>query len=278
MAVDPTVLACGKTRNHLATGGIKVGQLVYDDGTRLVAAAASAATTAAMYVVTDGHAVSTDERVTVAKWAIFEDADLAYTVAGLIYLSETAGAFTQTRPTTVDALKQVVGRALSATRYEISVKDPYEQPIDGIFVGGLLATAGPIQLDSGDFIGMSLKAAADAVNFTARVPANAVALISAHMMWCIETAIQTGTTYTVDVSAAHHSDVHDAVSDGITATDWGAATTADDIVETDISAAFDGAGVIEPDKILGIAIAKAAEAAGGEDPIVLGVRLVFRCV
>jgi hypothetical protein len=43
-----------------------------------------------------------------------DDSAFNWTVGGLIYLSETAGAMTQTAPTTTDSVTQILGVAYSA--------------------------------------------------------------------------------------------------------------------------------------------------------------------
>jgi hypothetical protein len=129
----------------------------------------------------------------------------------------------------------------------------------------------------GDFMGKGLITASDAVGASCMVPQNAVGLEIAYLWWCgTGVALDASDTYTVDVSSGVDDETTTATTDGITA----AALTvaANDLNSVDISAAFSTTGIIEAGNILGIDINKAAEGAGGDDPIMLSCQLVFQVV
>lgn len=101
-------------------GAVKAGDLLGHDGTDWVKADADATTPIpARLIAAVGGQLGA--RITAFKQAIVEDADLALTVDGALYLSGTAGGVTQTAPPAAATLQQVVGRALSATRYELAL-------------------------------------------------------------------------------------------------------------------------------------------------------------
>jgi len=293
MAVLATVRACGEKINLPATAAIKIGQLVYYDGTRLVVSTNTSPTSRAEYVVVAGRADVTDEIVAVAKWAIFDDADLTtYTESGPLYL-DTAGGITQTWPVraaNVPKLRQIVGRCITSAataeanaavgaRYEIRIPDPRQQVVV-MGVTKLTATTALVQLDSG-FYGYDFPAASDALDLIAVVPPDAIAIVAAEVWHADEgdTAIATGTTWKFDVRIVEHSDAWDlaAHTDAIAAADV-PTSTADDIVVTSIMTGFDGTGLVQPGGLISLTITKVAEAAINQDPIVIGVALTFLCV
>ena len=53
---------------------------------------------------------------------------------------------------------------------------------------------------------------------------------------------------------------------------------ANDIAVADVSAAFDGTGLVAPGNVVGVDVKKAAEGAGGDDPIMLCLSVVIECV
>jgi len=289
MAVDPTILSHGFAFALPATAGIKAGDLVNHDGTRLVDADADVAAGPlhAQFIVVAGHARDNDDQVIVSRQALCEDADLTtLAIDEVVYLRNTTddddATPTETRPLGVDDLVQVVGECVRAgsgtvaAQYLVDIKTPYEVPVAGTYAGHIGTGTTPSEVASGsDFIGMLLTAADAQMAFNAMVPQNAIKLMSAQLLYGSLSASST-MTWTIDVSAAHNDDAHGAVTDGIAAAAIVAGTTAD-IYSKDISSAFDAAGIIEPGKILGIDIDIGTDEAG-KDPVILGVRLVFRCV
>ena len=292
MAVDPTVYACGDIINIAAVAGVKVGELVYWDATNTRVAEADAdsdgdAPLYAQYVVVKGRAVANGDIVGVSRFAIFDDADLAYTIGGPIFLSATAGGITQTAPTpaaTQGALLQEVGRAMTATRYEINIRTPYRmevpcQPLEytGAEGFGAVTTAGTptgVALDTGTFEGWTLNAQNEYILFGCRVPDNAIALIKAVLANAEEAA--TSRTITFTVASAIDDAAHDAVTADSLATQDIMAGTADDIMEFSAGAAFDAANIIRPGAQLAIKV-NAADT-GTEAVLIFGMTLVFRCV
>jgi len=67
-----------------------------------------------------------------------------------------------------------------------------------------------------------------------------------------------------------------ANTDGISAASL--AVAANDLAVADVSAAFDAAGLIAPGNVIGVDVTKAAEGAGGDDPIMLCCSVVIECV
>ena len=109
------------------------------------------------------------------------------------------------------------------------------------------------------------------------VPQNCVAFQQAYLWWCgTGTALDASDTYTIDVSGGVDDETTTANPDGITA----AALTvaANDIAVADVSAAFDLAGLVAPGNVIGVDVKKAAEGAGGDDPIMLCLSVVIECV
>lgn len=191
-----------------------------------------------------------------------------------IYLSGTAGEVTETAPTGVDDLLQFLGRAHSTTGVWLRSNPHLMQ----VFVPPIhveATAAATLAATSSDFMGVGLVAVSDAVHGNTRVPRNAYKLVAASSYHSGLVALDASDTYTFDVSACHDGDAENAASDGIAAT---ALTTADDTMdEDDISAAFNGSGIIEPGKVLGLDWNKAAEGSGGDDPVIFGAALTFLC-
>lgn len=212
------------------------------------------------------------DQIQAATEILFQTTGL--TADGNVYLSGTAGEVTQTLPTGVDDLVQFLGRAISTTLVWLRCNPHLMQ----VFVPPIHveATAAPTLAATGsDFMGVGLLAAADAVHGNTRVPRNAYRLVAASSYHSGVVALDASDTYTFDVSACHDGDAENAATDGITAT---ALTTADDTMdEDDISSAFNGSGIIEPGKVLGLDWNKAAEGSGGDDPVIYGCALTYLC-
>ncbi len=120
----PTVdgTATGPTTNSFNSGysSTAVGDLVYlDSGATWQKTDANSATTysgllgIALEVKASGNAVM----VALAGSYVYASAAFpTFTVGGTVYMSETAGAVTQTQPTTTDAAIRVVGYAIHADK------------------------------------------------------------------------------------------------------------------------------------------------------------------
>ena len=241
---------------------------------------ASDEATYAQFIVLDDVAADGDP-VRVAKWAIMEDTDdngISASIDAPLYLSATAAEFTTTRPTGANDLKQRVGVTImrhggtGASLAFINIRDPWEQMVwvDLPYAEGSAAVTA-----DADWSALSMTADADAAHGVSMVPENAVSLVQARL-WIYNEDTLAGGSYTVDVSAGVSDEAGTAHEDGITSTAV-AVLTADDLVSVDISAAFDGAGLIDPGNHFGVDIAKASETAA-DDYRFHGVAMTYEVV
>lgn len=223
------------------------------------------------------------ERLKVAKEAVLYDPDSnSYHTAGgsALYLSETPGAVTVTRNTDANGLKQRVGTTMErmggtgAQFAHIRINEPQELTIHVALQAATVAAV----TQSNDFGGDSLSA--DGVNVFGNfmVPENALTdgLVIAYLWWTCTTALDASDTYTFDAAAGVDDEVTTTHADGITA----AALTVDvnDLNRADVTAGLNGTGLIDPGNCVGINIEKAAEGAGGDDPIILTLAVVLTVV
>ena len=204
---------------------------------------------------------------------ILYDSDAPYTQGDQYYLSATAGAITATRPTGAGNLKQVLGFGISTSELHLCIQPVREYPVSLTPVTDGTA----VFSQNNDFTGVLLGAANEAAGYTCMVPENCVGLEIAYLWWSgVGTVLDASDTYTIDVSAGVDDETNSATSDGITA----AALTvaASDLNRADVSAAFDGTGIIQAGNVLAIDVDKAAEGTAGDDPLVLTCHLVFLVV
>ncbi len=249
---------------------VKAGDLLYFDGTDWEKADADDNTKHAELIATSPQ--SAGEVSVGCREAIIVDTDAPYTQGGAQYLSATAGAITETKPTGAENLNQVVGFALSTSEIAVECRVPVEHTISVSFPYNV--NAAPQDRDN-DFMGLGLDDTSAEVGVSVEVPPNAINVaVFARLWWCgTGTALDTGDTYTIDVSGGIDDETTSATQDGISA----AALTvaANDLANADVSAAFDGTGLVAPGNILGIAVKKAAEGATGDDPIILSISMTF---
>ena len=101
------------------------GELLAHDGSAWVKADADPATPLPADVITVEAQQTAAGVVKVAKRAVIYDSDAPYTLDTLQYLSGTAGAITETDPTTSDATaeRQIVGRAISTSIIVIDLNE-----------------------------------------------------------------------------------------------------------------------------------------------------------
>jgi hypothetical protein len=212
------------------------------------------------------------------RGGIIRDTDAPYTQGAAMFLSaSTAGDITATRinvTTTAEALNQTVGFVIDTGRVAIDIKPLHEETINLQFP--YTESAAPQDFD-GDFHGVGLDDTDASVGAAFMVPQNCVAIQQAYLWWCgTGVALDASDNYTIDVSGGVDDETTTATTDGITA----AALTvaANDIAVADISAAFDGTGLVAPGNVIGVDVKKAAEGAGGDDPIMLCLSVVIECV
>tara|TARA_Y100000310_G_scaffold254715_1_gene261871 strand:+ start:4214 stop:4831 length:618 start_codon:yes stop_codon:yes gene_type:complete len=204
------------------------------------------------------------------------DTDAPYTQGQSLYLSATAGAITATRPTGAENLIQVLGFALSTSEVHFEVQIPKEITINVTFP--YTTHVAPQDRDN-DFMGLGLDDTDAEVGGSFMVPQNCVSTqaVMATFWWCgTGTALDTSDTYTIDVSGGVDDETTSATTDGITAASL--AVAANDLANADVSAAFDGTGLIAPGNVIGVAIKKAAEGSTGDDPICLNVQVMVLVV
>jgi len=117
---DPTILQ-GQGQVDLTLGAaVAAGDLLGYSGAAWVKADADASPPIPAQLIAAAGGASGD-RIGAFKRAVVDNQSLALTVNGSIYLSTVAGGITQVAPSAANALNQVVGKAISATRYEVDV-------------------------------------------------------------------------------------------------------------------------------------------------------------
>ena len=273
---DPHVeQARDKFSATIGSTAVTAGDMVYFDGSDWELADATDNSKFAEAVAVNTFA-SGDVGV-LCRGGIMRDTDAPYTQGSAMFLSETAGDITATRinlTTTAEALNQVVGFAIDTERVAFDIKPPHEETINLQF--SYTESAAPQDFD-GDFHGVGLDDTDAAVGAAFMVPQNTVAVQAAYLWWCgTGTLLDTSDTYTIDVSGGVNDETTSATTDGITAASL--AVAANDLAVADVSAAFDAAGLVAPGNVLGVDVKKAAEGAGGDDPIMLCCSVVIECV
>lgn len=260
-----------------------------NDDWRLADADAAAPLAAMAIVAATKGTVVDGSNVWACKECYVVDTDAAaFVEAGQLYLSGTAGAYTATRPTAANSLRQVVGRTVAQSDAEfgdmaanetamahLKINDPYEVHQYVPFTAGTDASV-IIQLDSGNFGGWSVNAQNEVVFATCVVPENVFGTAPKIAYLFLAAEATAGTPlFDMFVSAANDGDQWDANTQdsGIAASaDEGAA--ADEIQRTDVTAAFDSN--ILPGRVLGIRVL--ANDAGTDIRFHFGIYFVWECV
>jgi hypothetical protein len=265
---EPKTLFTGK----VGSTQVKAGQAVYFDGTDWELADADDNTKYA-----EGIAVNTYESGAAgvfARGGIIVDTDAPYTLGDQHYLSTTAGAITATRPTGAVNLCQVIGEAFSTSEIYFDIPPVRELVVDIQYP--YVGHAAPQDNDN-DFYGVGFDDTSAVAAGGFMVPQNVVGLAVAYTWWAgTGVALDTSDTYTFDASAGVDDETTSATPDGILA----AALTvaANDLARGTVTTGLDGSGIIEPGNYVGIAVQKAAEGSGGDDPIMLGTHVVLLAV
>ena len=281
MAVSTTVLEASNIV-HVLCGSTAVsrGDLVYNDGTDWELADASAIGTYAMAVaVTSAPAGG---MLTIAQSAVLHDGDddsFSGTDADQLYLSETAGGITSTRPTTAVSVRQVVGRAFDrhgetgGTIAVVNINPAYEYS-KPLINGG--ATSAYAVLDSGNFGGFTLDAQNETQSFVCMVPENAIGVEIGQLFVAAEATSGTP-TMDITIGSAIDGAQHDGVTADATLTNQAAeGSAADEMNVLNITTGLDATDIIRPGALLGI---KCLADDGGTDiRIVFGGDIVFKCV
>ena len=244
------------------SAAITPGKLVYwkDADNQYALADASDKTAPAQFIVIAGGSTGQanfNDRVRVTKKAELYDDAAGFTENGPQYLSETAGAYTGTRPTTIGSLRQKVGEAITTSRaiFEIGVTKEVEVPIVLQW-----ATSAAVAVDSGNFgAAGSLDAQNEVAYLTAVLPENFLSVVAAGL-WVAAEA-NTAATYDVYLSGALSDEAWDAntVSTAIDATAM-EGSAADDVFQAVITAAFTattGPALSKPGSLIGIKLLQA---------------------
>jgi hypothetical protein len=236
---------------------ITPGKLVYwkDTDNQYALADASDKTAPAQFIVVAGGSTGQanfNDRVRVTKKAELYDDAAGFTENGPQYLSETAGAYTGTRPTTIGSLRQKVGEAITTSRaiFEIGVTKEIEVPIVLQW-----ATSAAVVIDGGNFgAAGSLDGVNEVAYLTAVLPENFLAVTAAGL-WVAAEA-NTAATYDVYISGALSDEPWDdnTLDTSINATAM-VGSAADDVFQTVITSAFlttEGLAFSKPGSLIGI--------------------------
>ena len=245
------------------SAAITPGKLVYwkDADNQYALADASDKTAPAQFIVIAGGGTGQanfNDRVRVTKKAELYDDAAGFTENGPQYLSETAGAYTGTRPTTIGSLRQKVGEAITTSRaiFEIGVTKEIEVPIVLQW-----ATSAAVAVDSGNFgAAASLDAQNEVAYLTAVLPENFLSVVAAGL-WVAAEA-NTAADMNVEVSGALSDEPWDAntVSTALNGIAM-VGSAADDVFQAVITAAFTGTtgpALSKPGSLIGIKLLRAA--------------------
>lgn len=250
---------------------VTAGDLMYFNGTNWRLADADDNTKFAEAIVVASYASGVQGNL--CTECLIEDTDAPFTQGETLYLSATAGALTATRPTGAEALMQVIGFVLSTSTVHARIKIPEEITINL----SPMTDGTAVFSQRNDYTGVLLGATSEAAGYTFMVPQNVVGNVIQYLWWSgVGTALDTSDTYTIDVSGAVDDETNTTTVDGISA----AALTvaADDLNRANVSAAFDGSGILKPGNIVGVDVDKAAEGSSGDDPLVLACAVVLLAV
>ncbi len=178
------------------------------------------------------------QRIKACKKCVCYDEDAPYTADTVVYLSETAGAFTETRPTTAGSLMQVLGKTIDTKRTYIEIKNAEEW--DVMITPDTYDTTGEPGLGVADagWVGPQIDGA-ETVYFKGRLPEGLVgSVVIAKVVLNSIGASAADLDFDLVGGFDGASNVQDTGT-GIDTTDW-AETDADNILLTvDVSAAFD---------------------------------------
>ena len=269
---DAIAHAVGFQRKATLNGTVSLHDALSHNGTNWVVADADAASTyAQQFALAAG--VSGDV-IPVTNEMVLTDSDAPYTQDAPLYLSNTAGAHTGTRPTNDDDLIQVLGRAISTTEAHLKIDPPRELHQD-MNMTGFLDTAAYLIQDAGPSIGVSLLAASDDLAWGCIIPDNAISLVKSELLWSANITLDASDTMAITAASGNVGTAHDLVSDA-TLTSVAFTVTADELAGTSLATGLDATNLIHPGRWLSIRVDKTAEGAGGDDPVMLGLHLVWK--
>jgi len=257
---------------------IAAGDLVYWDSSTSefkLADADGIASVATGIAISSGLGGGSSNQIGVTRHCILEDADAPFTVATPMYLHTTAGEWSHTRPTGAADVVQLVGVPHTTTVAEIDIPLPFEV-VGGYQEGILTATAARLIVDTGPMVGVTLAAVSDAVTYLVMVPENAIAIASAYLVLSCDVTLDATDTLTITTSCSHTGLANDVATD--TKATFATAVTADLLLKSDISSAFDATSFLYPGGLISVKIIKIAEGTGGDDHTIAGLAITFKCV
>lgn len=266
---EPQYVETQGRRNVTLNGTVSKGDLLAHNGTNWVRADASDATLPAQLVAL-WPGVSGDV-IEAAPWVLVEDIDAPYTQDGLVYLSETAGAATGTRPTTAGSLRQVVGSNLTDARRLFNLGGFTEVIVP--WNEAVAATSAVAALDSGNWSGSTLDAQNETQHFQQTVPENAVGVVKSVLVLAAEATAGTPVgSFAVSsaISGEQHDDVTADTATGLALE----GSAADEVVEISVSGALDGTNIVRPGAQLHGLLTKTD--AGTDISIVFGGYTVYK--
>lgn len=238
---------------------MRPGDVVYwkDADDQYALADASDKTKPAQFIVVSGGGTGQadyNDRVTVGKRCeLFDDAS-GFTENSPQYLSETAGAYTETRPTTIGSLRQKVGEAITTSRMNFEIANTKEVEIPIIVTHEGVSAA--VVIDSGNFASEgSTDAANETVYLVAMLPEGFLSVVAAGL-WVATEAEVAAVTFELELSGALSDEAWDAntVETALNDQPW-EGSAADDVFRADILAAFTstlGLALSKPGSILGL--------------------------
>jgi len=268
---------------------VVAGDLIYYDtgDAEFKLADADAVASAATYIAAHGQ---TGDGTNVArlhgvKRAEIYDEDAPFTAGSAIYLDEEVSSnlitdaarnLTHTAPTTVSALVQKVGEAITTKRAIVDLGVVKEVEVVGHFAvyGG---TGGNLLVDAGPAAGQSMKAAADFVSYHVPIPENAIAIVRGRQQFSTnQTLHATEDTVSYAMSSSDVGLENAVVTDTIAAA--ANATTEDLVNEFTLTGGLDAAGLCKPGGSLFIKATAAAQGDAGDDFTFFNPVVTFKVV
>ena len=278
-ASDPQVIDASGIVTNLTAGStdLKEGDFVYFDGTDWELADNDDHTKYAQLVVISN--VKSGKLFAGARNGIIYDADAPYTQGGAVYVTAPAGSpssanFTQTRPSTAGNLVQVVGYAVSTSKFVFNIAVPREQTMHFPLIR---ATSAAASLDSGIFSAIAtLDAQNETGDFIFSIPENAISIAAAWVLLSAEASAGTP-TFAVTTNTGLNNTQWDAVTADTSLS--GVAfegTSADDLARKDVTGGMDATNIFKSSAIGAMRITK--DDAGTDISLLWGLQIVFRVV
>jgi hypothetical protein len=267
---------------------VVAGDLIYYDtgDAEFKLADSSAVASAATYIAAHGQ---TGDGTNVArlhgvKRAEIYDEDAPFTAGSAIYLDEEVSSnlitdaarnLTHTAPTTVSALVQKVGEAITTKRAIVDLGVVKEVEVVGHFAvyGG---TGGNLLVDAGPAAGQSMKAAADFVSYHVPIPENAIAIVRGRQQFSTNQTLDATDTVSYAMSSSDVGLENAVVTDTIAAA--ANATTEDLVNEFTLTGGLDAAGLCKPGGSLFIKATAAAQGDAGDDFTFFNPVVTFKVV